>query len=178
MITIKRYANRKLYDTQAGRYVTLDEIGDMIRRGDDLRVVDHASGADLTTLTLLQVVLEQEKSARAWLPQHALARLIQAGETRFTDIRDAILSSLESPEIVTREIARRVDQLVILGHITPEEAERLKPLLLDKELFSPASTEMTSSSVSSAEIHALIAEVERLNTAVDELTQQTGSQPG
>jgi len=169
MVTIKRYANRKLYDTQAGRYVTLEEIGEMVRRGDDLRVVDHASGADLTTLTLLQVVLEDEKSARAWLPHHLLARLIRAGEARFSNLRDAVFSSLEPHELVEREIERRIEMLAEQSRLTSDEVEHLKTLLLDPELAHVESTVATAAPVTSAEIQALIADIERLNAAVDEL---------
>jgi polyhydroxyalkanoate synthesis repressor PhaR len=56
MPLIKRYANRKLYDTQAGQYVTLEELAEFIRRGEDITVRDHATGRDLTSLTLMQVL--------------------------------------------------------------------------------------------------------------------------
>ncbi len=174
MVTIKRYANRKLYDTQAGRYVTLEEIGEMVRRGDDLRVVDHASGGDLTTLTLLQVVLEDEKSARAWLPHHLLARLIRAGEARFSSLRDAVFSSLEQHDLVEREIERRIELLAKQSRLAPEETERLKSLLLDPDLAQAEPPTPPTSPVSSAEIQALIAEIERLNATVDKLTNPGG----
>ena len=63
MPIIKRYPNRKLYDTAAKQYVSLDGIAAMIRRGDEVQVVDHATGEDLTTLTLTQIIVEQEKAA-------------------------------------------------------------------------------------------------------------------
>ena len=59
--TIKRYANRKLYDTRDSRYVTLDHIAAMVRAGDDVRVVDNTTRADLTTATLAQIIFEEEK---------------------------------------------------------------------------------------------------------------------
>jgi len=80
MPTIKRYPNRKLYDTEAKRYVTLDQITQMIRNGDDVQVVDYETGADLTTLTLTQIILEQEKkSADGFLPRSLLTSLIRTG---------------------------------------------------------------------------------------------------
>ena len=59
--TIKRYANRKLYDTRDSRYVTLDHIAAMVRAGDDVRVVENTTRADLTTATLAQIIFEEEK---------------------------------------------------------------------------------------------------------------------
>jgi polyhydroxyalkanoate synthesis repressor PhaR len=61
--TIKRYANRKLYDTRDSRYVTLDHIAAMVRAGDDVRVIDNTTRADLTTATLAQIIFEEEKKA-------------------------------------------------------------------------------------------------------------------
>ncbi len=80
MPTIKRYPNRKLYDTEAKRYVTLEQITLMTRNGEDVQVVDYESGDDLTTLTLTQIILEQEKkSADGFLPRSLLTSLIRTG---------------------------------------------------------------------------------------------------
>ncbi|MCB0135660.1 MAG: polyhydroxyalkanoate synthesis regulator DNA-binding domain-containing protein, partial [Caldilineaceae bacterium] len=61
MPVIKRYPNRKLYDTESKRYVTLEHIAQMIQQGEDVIVTDHESGEDLTNLTLSQIIFEQEK---------------------------------------------------------------------------------------------------------------------
>ena len=61
MKLIKRYSNRKLYDTERSSYVTLEEISQMVRDGSELRIVDNKSGEDITSVTLAQIVFEQEK---------------------------------------------------------------------------------------------------------------------
>ena len=58
---IKRYTNRKLYDTVESRYVTLDEIGEMVKRGVEVQIVDNRSKGDLTSVTLAQIIFEEEK---------------------------------------------------------------------------------------------------------------------
>ena len=58
---VKRYANRKLYDTERSCYVTLDDISQMIKAGDEVRVIDNKSGEDLTSVTLAQIIFETEK---------------------------------------------------------------------------------------------------------------------
>src|SRR5256885_12881477 len=58
---IKKYANRKLYDTRTSRYVTLDGISRLVRDGDDIQVVDRDTGRDLTPLILSQIVMGEEK---------------------------------------------------------------------------------------------------------------------
>ncbi|MBI5482666.1 MAG: polyhydroxyalkanoate synthesis regulator DNA-binding domain-containing protein [Deltaproteobacteria bacterium] len=76
---IKRYANRKLYDTQRSRYVTLDQISEMIRDGEDVQIVDNNTKEDLTSVTLAQIIFEEEKKQKSFLPLHAMRHLIQSG---------------------------------------------------------------------------------------------------
>jgi polyhydroxyalkanoate synthesis repressor PhaR len=89
---IKRYANRKLYDTRDSRYVTLDRIAELVRNGEEVKVVDNRSKNDLTKITLAQIIYEEQKSgnATAWSVQ-SLRGFIQQG-------REKLISSLkESP---------------------------------------------------------------------------------
>src|SRR5436190_23717620 len=76
--TIKRYANRKLYDTRDSRYFTLDHIAAMVRAGDDVRVVENTARADLTTATLAQIIFEEAKKAPR-LSVAGLGKTIQGG---------------------------------------------------------------------------------------------------
>ena len=77
--TIKRYANRKLYDTLQSCYVTLDEIAELVRQGEEVRVVDNTSREDLTAMTLAQILFEAEKRKKKSLPLSTLRHLIQSG---------------------------------------------------------------------------------------------------
>jgi polyhydroxyalkanoate synthesis repressor PhaR len=78
---IKRYANRKLYDTERSRYVTLDELAGLVRAGEDLRIIDNQTKEDLTSVTLAQILLEEEKRAHRNRPLDAMRQLIgQSGE--------------------------------------------------------------------------------------------------
>src|SRR5688572_15776165 len=58
---IKRYSNRKLYDTQSSKYVTLEEIAHMIKAGEELSIIDNKTKDDLTAVTLTQIIYEEEK---------------------------------------------------------------------------------------------------------------------
>lgn len=77
MVEIKKYPNRRLYDTQRSRYVNLDELAAMIRRGDEVRITDAESGADLTREILLQIVLDVLQGAD-FFPTGMLRRIIRA----------------------------------------------------------------------------------------------------
>jgi polyhydroxyalkanoate synthesis repressor PhaR len=83
---IKRYANRKLYDTQRSRYVTLDQIAEMIRGGEDVKIVDNNSKEDLTTITLAQIIFEEEKKQKSFLPLGAMRNIIQSGGERIEEL--------------------------------------------------------------------------------------------
>lgn len=78
MKLIKRYSNRKLYDTERSSYVTLEEISQMVREGAELRIVDNKSGEDITSVTLAQIVFEQEKKDKRTLPMQALRDMIRS----------------------------------------------------------------------------------------------------
>ena len=81
---VKKYGNRRLYDTEESRYVRLDEIAERIRAGADVQVVDASSGADLTAPTLAQIIFEDRNAARL-LPVPLLLQLIRMGEEPLAD---------------------------------------------------------------------------------------------
>ena len=73
---IKRYTNRKLYDTVESRYVTLDEIAHMIKGGAEVKIIDNRSKEDLTSVTLAQIIFEEEKK-RSQMPLGVLREIIR-----------------------------------------------------------------------------------------------------
>ena len=103
---IKRYSNRKLYDTQESRYVTLEEIEEMIRGGREISVVDAASGEDLTSVTLTQIILENERTRRASLPSAFLHQLIKHGESWQDFVQKSMRSSFEGVVSSQRDMER------------------------------------------------------------------------
>jgi len=76
---IKRYQNRKLYDTQQSCYVTLDDIAKMIRANEEVVVIDNKSKNDITAATLTQIIFESEKKASHYAPLFILREIIQYG---------------------------------------------------------------------------------------------------
>ena len=77
---VKRYGSRKLYDTEESRYATLDEIVAWIRDGQQVRIVDNATEADVTTAVLAQIIAEQGRRGASTLPTETLHDLIRKGE--------------------------------------------------------------------------------------------------
>jgi len=79
-ILIKKYGNRRLYDTTGSRYVNLDDLAAMVRAGKDVRVVDAKTGRDLTRVTLTQIITEDAKGKPTGLPLELLRQLIVASD--------------------------------------------------------------------------------------------------
>jgi polyhydroxyalkanoate synthesis repressor PhaR len=130
MRTIKRYPNRKLYDTEAKQYITLNGIAELIRDGDEIYVVDHTTGEDLTTVTLTQIIFEQEKQNAGFLPRSVLTGLVQAGGEKLSTLRRTLALPLDLLHHVDEEIDRRVRALVRQGELGEEEGLRLRSKLL------------------------------------------------
>ena len=76
---VKKYSNRRLYDTEQSRYITQEELAEKIRLGADVRVIDAATGDDLTQGTLAQIILESRGASRL-LPVPLLVQLIRMGD--------------------------------------------------------------------------------------------------
>jgi len=130
MPVIKRYPNRKLYDTQTKQYITLEGIAKLIRQGEEVQVIDHATGEDLTALTLSQIIFEQEKKRSGFLPKSVLEGLIQSGGHTLGVLRRTLASPLGLLHQIDEEITQRLQALVDQGELTEEEGGRLRNKLL------------------------------------------------
>jgi polyhydroxyalkanoate synthesis repressor PhaR len=103
---IKRYANRKLYDTERSCYVTLDEISLMIKEGEDVQVVDNKSKEDLTAVTLAQIIVEEEKKV-AKMPLKLLRSIIQSSNDALGDFYQKNI--IDPAKSLREDVAHKVD---------------------------------------------------------------------
>jgi polyhydroxyalkanoate synthesis repressor PhaR len=129
MPVIKRYPNRKLYDTSAKQYVSFDDIARLIRSGAEVQVIDYTTGEDLTALILMQVIVEQEKQQSGFLPQSVLTGLVQAGGDTVAAVRRALEAPLDLMRHVDEEIEQRIQRLISTGDLGEEEGVRLRDKL-------------------------------------------------
>jgi polyhydroxyalkanoate synthesis repressor PhaR len=122
---IKRYTNRKLYDTVESRYVTLDEIAEMIKSGGEVKIIDNRTKEDLTSVTLAQIIFEEEKKTsrmsletlRALIRQgsEAAQRLVEGTQEQLRGRVDAVKAAAE----------QRVQSLITRGQATSDKAKEL-----------------------------------------------------
>ena len=119
---IKRYESRKLYDTEESRYVSLEEISGWVREGQEVKVIDNATSADVTSQTLTQIILEEGKRGTSFLPSSLLHELIRMGER-------AVSSGMEQVQQgVDRLVQASVDRLAPVRRAR-EEMSRLREQL-------------------------------------------------
>ncbi len=110
---IKRYQNRKLYDTHESSYVTLDEIAKMIKAGEDLRVIDNKTKNDITAATLTQLLYESEKKAKTQPSVSLLKEIIRSGDGSFSGFIASKLS---------HEMSKFVDETPVITPSAPTSA--------------------------------------------------------
>jgi len=113
---IKRYESRKLYDTEESRYVSLEEIAGWVRQGQEVRVLDNATGADVTSQTLTQIILDEGRKGTSFLPSELLHDLVRLGEK-------AVHSGIEHVQNgVDRLVAAGIDRLAPVRRAREEMA--------------------------------------------------------
>ncbi len=130
MPLIKRYANRKLYDTAARTYISLEHIAEMIRRGIEVQVVDHVTGEDVTVLVLSQIIAEQARAGDGAFSRGTLTALIRAGGDALAVLRPEMAAPFDLARPVEEEIGRRIEWLVWAGELAADEAGPLRERLL------------------------------------------------
>lgn len=184
VLIVKRYANRKLYDTEAKRYITLADLAAAIRQGRQIEVRDHASGADLTSQVLTQIVFEQERGRSGGLPREVLTSLVRAGGEALESVRASLSRPIEFFQDIDMELERRVAALRGRGELAEDEARRLLERLLGGQWlpvrWEARELEALESAIEArgvprrADLQALVQRIEALSAQLDEIGQTSG----
>ncbi len=180
-ILIKRYRNRKLYDTHSKRYITLEQIGELIKNEEQVKVIDNSSGEDITSTTLSQIIFAGEKNGAGLLPTGLLFSLVQSGGERIDEIRRNIFDTLNLNHHYDVEIERRVNYLVERREISQEEGAQILEKLLS---VNPRRDEVVETIETRIEeflqgrqiptkndLSALIQKIDKLTMRVEELNK-------
>jgi polyhydroxyalkanoate synthesis repressor PhaR len=169
---IKRYGNRKLYDTQASAYITLDAIANLVRGGHDVRVIDNDSGEDLTAMVFAQIIAEEQKkkSGNGLLSLPALRWIIREGESRIQEFLERMDKSREAIDNVRDMAGKSVERLVkASGELLETPQKSLDAL--QKQIDS-----QVRRSVDAIAGHpAVQAELNRIQTSLHRLEEQIRS---
>ncbi|HZP40676.1 MAG TPA: polyhydroxyalkanoate synthesis regulator DNA-binding domain-containing protein [Candidatus Binatia bacterium] len=109
---VKRYGNRKLYDTSESRYVTLEEIARWVRAGEEVKILENDTGEDLTAVTFAQIILEEERRKSGLLSIPVLREIIQHGEAALQGIVSTVDRGMEAIRSAPERAARRAQEEV------------------------------------------------------------------
>ncbi|MEA3335959.1 MAG: polyhydroxyalkanoate synthesis regulator DNA-binding domain-containing protein [Chloroflexota bacterium] len=173
-VLIKRYPNRKLYNTEAKRYVTLNSIAELIREGDDVEVRDHETGEDLTGITLSQIIFEREKKGKGFLPDALLTNLIRTGGDTLSYVRHSFQASIGAIRTLEIEFDRRIDSLVRRGELGEQEAQELREEMRETVAWDSVDSSALDTRVETT-LHRLNmpsrVDLLRLQAQVDQLTK-------
>lgn len=177
MPIIKRYNNRKLYDTHAKCYVTLFELADMIRRGDDITVLDHANGEDITSQIQAQIIFEEQRQARTGLPLNVLTNVIQASNQTLKQLRTSLLLP-DKDARMDSEIERRVQALVERGDLSAKQGNQILEKLLSVPPVTRASGELKLERALEKRGTPTHNDIERLSAQIEALARELESLSG
>lgn len=158
-VLIKKYGNRRLYDTADSRYVNLEDIASFIREGRDVQVVDAKTGKDLTRVTLTQIITEDAKDKPTGLPLELLRQLVVASdEVRQEFIMWYLKSAFDAYQKVQDAVQSR------LGDV---QSAILSPVDIMKKFLGAGPASSTSET----------SELERLRRKVADLEARLGKKP-
>ena len=161
---VKKYSNRRLYDTKQSRYITLEELAELVRAGADARVVDAKSGEDLTQATLTQIIIESRGGARM-LPVPLLLQLIRLGDTALAEFLGRYLSWALDMYLQLKQGAQNVSAYNPLATLPFNATNALARLILGgigQPAPPPEPTVLVDSGVGNAELAELRREIDAL----------------
>ena len=178
-VVVKKYANRRLYNTETSSYVTLEDLAVMVRGGRDFAVYDAKSGEDITRSVLTQIIVEEESKGRSLLPESFLRHLIgfygdslQTVLPRYLEL--AMAGFARQQEQMRRSVEQAMGGFLPFGGL--EEMGKQQKAMMERamSLFSPFLPPEPPPSAPSVE--ALQSEIESLKRQLEEL-RGTGKPP-
>lgn len=130
---IKKYSNRKLYDTKEKKYVNLSEISRLIREGAEVKVIDNETKEDITSLILAQIIVEQEKTKKIMLPSifSPLKILKKGGEDMLNLSKKMFLAGIGTLSLTKEKAIKIADDLIKRGELSQSESKEFVVNLLD-----------------------------------------------
>ena len=179
---IKRYTNQKLYDTVESRYVTLDEIAEMVKQGVEVKIVDNRTKEDLTSVTLAQIIFEEEKK-RSQMPLGVLREIIRHGGEAvagfYAEKAGTIVGKLgelrTKTETIRDDIEQRVRGVTGMFRKEGESANPVKEAVDDLrgkvDTAVKSVVETFGGAASASEIEGLQKRIQELEKRIAELTK-------
>jgi len=127
-IIIKRHGNRRLYNTETKNYVNYENLAELVRDGNDIKVIDSTTKEDVTKAVLIQVILEEEKNKKTILPTEFLFQILRSREESVQDFFKNHLSASFNAYLKTKEeFDNRFRSMLEMATQAPQMWEKLIP---------------------------------------------------
>ncbi len=170
-VLIKRYANRKLYNTDTSRYITLKGIAELLENDQEVQVIDNETGEDITSVTLSQILVDTERANRE-VPGNLLSELFQkGGDALYGALRKGVDDASEGIEEFQRNIRKLVGERAERGSggrewilFAPPDLDRMVQVTLERVLKA---LDLPTR-----------ADLDALNAKIDRLTEALGDRDG
>lgn len=142
-ILIKKYANRRLYDTEKSAYITLDDISNIIKQGQQVEIIDAKTKEDVTAFILTQIILEEAKNNKNFLPVPLLFLFIQYGENVLSEffekhLQQTIQNYLSYKTFADDQFKKWLDMDMDFSNLAQGSITELKPFKSFLDLFPHA----------------------------------------
>jgi polyhydroxyalkanoate synthesis repressor PhaR len=164
-VTIKKYANRRLYDTESSTYITLDRLAQMVREGREFEVVDAKTGEDITRQVLTQIIVDEEARGATMLPLNFLKQLIglygNSMQNFVPQYLEAAMEAFQRNQSAARD--------AFGGNVFADLAKRNMAMFEDASRAFTGKTK--SEKPSGSEVDQLKAELAALQAKVDKLSR-------
>ncbi len=176
-VTIKKYANRRLYNTESSSYITLDNLSQMVREGRDFRVVDAKTDEDITHTVLTQIIMEEEGRGKNMLPAGFLRQLISLyGDSMQAMVPQYLEASMEAFQRNQSQFKSMLEGAFAGGPFEELHKRNMAMFQAASEMFTPPGAGKQTpakaeppSNAKDAEIAALKAQLESLQAKIDKL---------
>lgn len=133
MRIIKRYSNRRLYDTTSSRTLTQRQLAELIRSGEDIQVIDNVSGRDITAEVLGRIVLAESAFwSDTWNSKDLFTRLIELGGESMSILKNTVLASIGAFEVTKAKAEEIIDELIKKGELNKSDRTQAVMELVEK----------------------------------------------
>jgi polyhydroxyalkanoate synthesis repressor PhaR len=165
---IKRYRNRKLYDTVDSCYVTLEDIAELIREGEEVKIIENNTSEDITSITLAQIILEEEKRKKDVLPLGTFIHLIRSGGETIRDfVQKSLGEGVKEIHHVKDEVYDNLEKWIKRGSISHDEGNKFITSIKD---FIESKVKTTVENVQN--IPTVQSEVKKLKSKLDKIERE------
>jgi polyhydroxyalkanoate synthesis repressor PhaR len=170
-VIIKKYANRRLYNTQTSKYITLDFLADLIRKNTDFQVLDAKSGEDITHSVLTQIIVDEENTGQGMLPVAFLRQIISLyGDSMQKMVPGFLETAMDNFRDNQKQLHSAVEDAITSGPFGEIAKQNLQMMRAARDAFVPSFAKPKGGSGDKSELAELQKQMAELQARIDSLS--------